>query len=156
MIEHECRPASSEDVAYIAANMRSADIAEVQAATGREPEEALLDGLVASRCPLTFAPQGIPAAIFGVCQDPRNTYIGAPWLLATDEFPKHLRQIATFGPALLCALSWDFDYLQNYVDARNTIHIAWIKRLGFNLTRTVPEFGAEKRPFIHFERFTNV
>lgn len=152
MIEHDVRLTRASDVRYVAEHMRVEDVAEVYAATGRTPKVALGDAVDNSLEPLTFSPNGVPAAIFGVVPHPDIPRLGAPWLLGTPEFPKNRRRIALFGPSFLELISRDFDHLMNCVDERNEVHIRWIKRLGFNITGRLPEHGVERRPFLKFER----
>lgn len=157
MLEHHVRLTRAGDVDYVAANMRAEDAAEVFAVSGRGPLAALANAVDCSIEPLTFAPDGVPAAIFGVVPNPCDAgFTAAPWLLGTDEFPRHARRIARFGPAFLALLERDHDHLINFIDKRNTVHIGWIKRLGFTVTREVSEFGFERRPFLQFERHSHV
>ena len=43
-----------------------------------------------------------------------------------------------------------YNVLFNYVDQRNTQSIRWLKSLGFQFTKLVPEYGYERKPFYEF------
>lgn len=156
MLDHHVRQTTASDIRFVALQMRDADADEVRAASGRSPRVALDDAVTNSIEPLTFAPEGTPAAIFGVVPHPDLKGVGAPWLLGTDRFVQHRRHIARFGPAFLRYISRDFHHLMNLADARNRVHLAWVKRLGFEVTQEVENYGHEGRTFIQFERRSHV
>jgi hypothetical protein len=46
----------------------------------------------------------------------------------------------------------NYSVLFNVVDARNTVHIRWIKHMGFTFVAEHAEWGPEKRLFYEFVR----
>lgn len=155
---HTIRVATLADVPYVASHLRQSDRDELQA-TGHFP--SALDALVASVersvlrwCALDSA--GNPAVLFGCAQDPSYVPLGIPWMLGTDYLttvPKEtLRQTRRY----VHRMHDHFPTLHQMVDLRNYTSVAWMLWLGFQIIRTVPRYGAEKRPFIHFVRHHNV
>jgi len=49
----------------------------------------------------------------------------------------------------------DYDFLCNVVDARNKLHIDFLKWLGFSMLRKVEGYGAAKIPVVEFCKFIN-
>lgn len=145
------RPATIQDARDLAPRLRPADVQEIWAATGESPEEALIMGVKLGRPALSFVdPRGELAGMFGVTplSDP---LVGAVWMLsspAIERYPVHfLRRcrgwIEQFHDA--------YPVLMNYVDARNVVHIRWLKWVGFQFLRLVP-YGVQRMPFYEIVR----
>lgn len=156
---HRIRAATLADAARLAPALRAADVAEIRAASGRRPDEALRAGVAASR--LAFAVEhrngsagAPPLALFGVADHPSGPEIGAPWLLAHRELPRIARAMLREAEAWIGLLAQGREALSNCVDARNHLHLRWLWRLGFRPLRRIERFGAEGRPFIEVVRLT--
>jgi len=145
------RPARFSDLPYMAMRMRREDVAEVYAASGHSPAEALLLGLQTSSECLVAEYEGRPTAIFGVGPAEGAPEIGIVWLLATDEMPRLAVQALRVTPPILERWHEDYPILCNVVDARNALHIRWLKRAGFHLLRRL-SCGFEGREFIEFTK----
>lgn len=146
----EIRGVAPGDVEHVAAHMRRADVAEVQAA-GHEPLAALRESVARSAQAWTATVGGDPAAIFGVAPlgsalDPR----GAPWLLGTDAVPRSRRALAVLTPRYIRAMLGEYPHLINLVHAPNTVAVEWLRHVGFTLGQTVSH-PATGEPFIVFE-----
>ena len=146
-------PATVDYVVYVAPRLRKADRSECLAATGREPIGVLMDGLRLGDVTLTMrSPKdGQRVGIVGVVP----SYVegaGAIWLCATDDIYQHqisfLRKSKTFLPLL----QRNYLALHNCVDARNTVHIKWLKWMGFTFIKKHEQWGVEKRLFYEFVR----
>lgn len=148
------RQATLADVMFIAPRVRKADREEARASVGCEPEVFL---------PLTFTPgrtwtivsdEGEPMALYGVEAVPLNPELGIVWMVATDTLvhPKNQRKFLKLGPVVLDQLHELHPLLGNYVDARNTTHIRWLKWMGFSFLKLLPEHGPQRLPFIQFAR----
>ena len=136
--------ATRDAVRQVAHNLRPEDRREVRAATGMEPAEATMASWrISEECYTVRTELGqSPFAVFGV-----NTRLGHAgiWLLATpairhawlrmiEEAPKHLSRLAQkYGP------------LYNYVDVRNSAHLRWCLKVGFN---TGPSIKVGSHDFI--------
>lgn len=145
-----------EDIKKIASGLRQADANEIDA-LGREPEEAIEESYFGSKpkC-YTFIGKGVPAAMFGVVPFEENERWGSIWLLGTDRVTNvipisFLKWTKKFLPTLL----EPYDMVCNIVDARNTVHIKWIKWLGFTFIRELTH-GPEGRTFYEFARLNHV
>ena len=139
-----------EDCYWIAENIRDADRNEITAYSGQQPIEALVAGYNCSDVPFTVVVGGEPAAIFGA--SPVEPGVGAIWLLGTDRILRNTTRFLRESHFWLDQCARPYDMLFNYVDARNTVHIKWIKWLGFTLINLHEDFGVEQRPFYEFER----
>ncbi len=144
-------PTRLEDLGPVAADMRPEDRAEVQAASGCSPLEALQFGLATSvECATVHAPRG-PIAIFGVVPSVAgNTRIGSPWMLGTPGITGHWFEFARRSRDEFHAMRQRWDRLENHVDDRNELHKRWLRWLGFEFTELIEHFGVERRPFWRF------
>ncbi|WP_164754467.1 phage protein Gp13 family protein [Mesorhizobium sp. M7A.F.Ca.CA.004.02.1.1] len=79
-------------------------------------------------------------------------HLGIVWMVTTDDIFKHRRDLLKLAPKWLDRLHKVRPLLGNHIDARNTTHIRWLRRMGFSFLRTHAEFGVEKRPFHEFAR----
>lgn len=135
---------------FVAAFMREDDVAEVWASSHRSPEEALKLSALASRDTARAGlVDGIPACVFGVGQATILSLKGSPWLLGTDELPKHARAFLRMSKAYVERIRQEYHLLENYVDARNKHAIRWLKWLGFEFEEAKP-FGPDRVPFHRF------
>jgi hypothetical protein len=136
------RPATMSDCLDMAGEMRVEDIRECLAASGSTPKDALLAGLWSSkRCYTVTDVSAEPFAIFGVsCVEglgdafPVTGYV---WLLGTPILVKNKKIFHRISQAILPLLEEGYDIIGNYIDSRNTIHVRWLKALGFTFFRNV-------------------
>ena len=143
----------SKDIDYVAENMRQADLDEIKAVGVEDPRQALLESYRNSNpeC-YSVMHRTVPVAMFGVVPDAEDPRHGSIWMLGTDhvtdDFPvAFLRQCRRFLPILMS----DYEMVSNKVDKRNTVHIKWLKWMGFTIIREVI-YGPENRPFYEFAR----
>lgn len=141
--------ATKEDCKYVAENIRLDDKNEIHASSGELPINALLKGLKYSELPIAIYHKNKCVAIFGVVNWGNS---GCIWLLGTDDikllkitFLRHCRTVLSF-------LNKRHKVIHNFVDARNTVHINWLRWLGFNFINKQEKYGHEERPFYEFVR----
>lgn len=146
------REAKLTDIAYLADNMRECDKQEVFAMSGITPEQAFLDGYSHSDTPYVVEWRGKAIAMFGVSGD-RNK-VGIPWMLATNDIKGIRKQFIRGCRPYLEAMHTDYPVLTNYVWAENSLHIAWLKWLGFKFADHLP-LGRNGEMFIHFYKETD-
>jgi len=154
------RPAVPADIPVVAEQMRAADVAEVQAGSGSTPQEVLLYCfMMGSPCETWVAPDGEPVAMWGVVPDGVYPQAGRVWLLGTERMVADgtvrmglLRQ----AKREVERVSKLYDVLWNYVDARNQVHINWLKWMGFTFIAERPNYGAEGRLFLEFCKVSHV
>ena len=146
------RVATIQDAINLSNDLRKEDIEEIKAYANIKPKEALILGIRTSKIPLgVFNHKGEIVSLCGVRSI--NSYLGQVWLLASPKiqdnfsmtFLRHCRDVTD-------VLTKDHKILFNYVDARNELHIKWLKWLDFTFINRHEKFGFEKRPFYEFVR----
>lgn len=149
------RKADILDVMLISPELREEDRAELTAASGMTPYFALERSFEGTPdCRVGLDEHGRYLCIGGVV--PWTGGRGVIWLLAT---PAILDQRVTFlrhSKAWVERLQRQYPILCNCVDERNTVHIEWLKWLGFTFINRHPEYGAERIPFLEFVRIAPV
>ncbi len=71
---------------------------------------------------------GKPAVLFGVKEYPEHA---APWMISSHVIETIPVTFCKIASALIDAILGQHDILVNYVDARNTMHVKWLKWIGF-------------------------
>ncbi|MDP6213163.1 MAG: DUF2833 domain-containing protein [Candidatus Thalassarchaeaceae archaeon] len=148
--DYTIRPSIHSDIFYVAHRMREEDVAEVRAAGGLDPVQALIEGFKNSRQCYTAEWKGEPFIMFGVA--PVDDVSGAVWLLGTPTVTKARVAFLKESRRIIDEFHDDFPLLFNFVDARNKVHIRWIEWLGFTFINNHESFGFECREFLEFLR----
>lgn len=116
------------------------------------PVDALAWSVAASREPMAAVDgAGGVIALFGVGRDPSDPAVGGPWLLGTDAMAARPLETMRLAKSELPRLAEGFDLLVNRADARNRLHLGWVRALGFVCLRAAPQ-GPERRLFVEFAR----
>jgi hypothetical protein len=144
-------PATLEHAAYIASRMRKADMEEVAVSSGRGPFTALRESLKSSAQAFTGMVEDVPVCMFGVGVLDILGGVGSPWLLGTDLVEKNAMAFLRRSKVYVRQMTDTFPYLYNYVDARNTLSIKWLKWLGFEMADEPVPYGIWGMPFYYFE-----
>jgi hypothetical protein len=142
------REAKPRDVRHIARHLREPDRIEC-AAMGLTPEGALRTGWAGSSQAWTAVLDGTPVAMMGVVPVDVINQIGRPWLLARDDAMRAVFAWAIHGPRVVEEMQAEFPRLENMVSARNAASIAFLRRLGFDVSEDLLWIGQEP-----FRRFT--
>jgi hypothetical protein len=144
------RPTEPGDAALLVANLRTSDRNECLA-YGRDDIAAGIRSSVARSlfCWSAFA-DGELAAILGVAPLNILTGLGSPWMLGTPVLDAHSRVLVRMTPEYIAKMLKAFPHLVNFVHAKNTTSVRWLRRLGFDLSEPAP-FGALGEPFHRFE-----
>ena len=145
-------PTTVEDVEFIAPKLRQADYNECLAATGKEPLGVLLTSL--ELCDKAFtlrSPSGGRVGLCGTAPSPIEG-AGVVWMVATDDIYQHQMTFLRNSKEALDYLAGDYIALHNCVDARNKLHIKWLKWMGFTFINEHKKWGHEQRPFYEFVR----
>lgn len=142
------RDAILEDAAVLASRLRAADLRELEAVTTKTPQQAIEEGIKAGQAYTAVLSTGEIVAVFGVAPtiEPR---LGAVWLLASDDILKIRLTFLRHSRAWLSHLFSKYSLLGNYVDARNELHVSWLKWLGFRFLRKAP-LGRNGEEFYEF------
>ena len=126
--------ATRQDAAEMAPRMRPEDAAEVLAADGHTPYEALEWALFASGPEAwTFRLNGKIAAMWGAVPVSLLSGMAVPWLLTTDEIDKHPKTFIRCCREALIYLSRRYPTLINRVDVRYEKALRWARRMGFEV-----------------------
>lgn len=139
------------DIPYVAQHLREADRQEIKATSGDDPTLVLLRGFLESQpCYTIVSAEGTPIGLFGVVPT-GEPMMGSCWAVMTDEIKTIRFEFLRNCRAVLDHLNLQWPILFNHVDQRNTLHIKWLKVMGFTFLSTAPR-GVEGRPFIEFVR----
>lgn len=138
-----------QDAVRIAPILRQADVDELEASSGLPPLTSLLHGIGTGRSWVIRETGKDPVALFGVT--PFSKTVGIPWMCGTDELSRNKRFFIQHAPAHIAEMLRCYPGgLINYIDARNTAHIRYIKHFKFQIDGFVSEYGAQKLPFYRF------
>ena len=146
------RPSRLEDVAAIANDMRQEDADECKAHAGACPKGSLLYCFFMSKpCMTLVSRTGQPVSMWGVVPEGLNT--GRIWLLGRQAMLDDLKDKHYFlreCKIQLGKLYEQYPVLFNLVDARNKVHLRWIRWMGFTFIHKHSEWGPESRLFYEF------
>lgn len=142
------RPLQSADIELVAGSAREADVREIRDGAGWSIAEALEYGLVRSeRCQLMLF-NAQPLAVVG---DVRHENIGIPWMITTHHVDRHARAFLHSTREILAEMLDRHEALTNFIDARNTRAIRWLRWLGFEIAEPMPR-GVAGLPFHQFTK----
>ena len=148
------RRAAIDDVAFVADEMRPEDVAEVRAQSGHSPREALLFCFFMSKpCMTMVGREENVIGMWGVV--PQGPTAGRVWMLGCQSMLDDHGDRRTFlkeSKAQLAKLHEQYPVLFNVVDARNEVHVRWLRYMGFTFIRKHPNWGPEGRLFYEFVR----
>lgn len=129
------RPATPDDCAELALTMREADRKEIALAGSPSPYDSLMRGIVRSEeATAVMGPHGDVVAIGGCVQ--LAPALGCPWLLASDGLLEIKRDFLRDCRPQLLRLHGAYPTLYNEVWEGNTVHIRWLRWLGFTVSET--------------------
>lgn len=145
-------PADPETVPLLIEQMRELDRAEVAAASGTAFKRLFEQAIDLSYEPgEAWAADGRLVCMFGVVPLSLMSDTCVVWFVGTDavgelgiETTRKTKQYLDF-----CAQR--YPKMFNYVDARNTPSILWLKRLGFAIEPAAP-YGRAGLPFHRFHK----
>lgn len=147
-----------KDILPVANKMRQEDADEVRAGSGQTPAEALLYCFFkGDPCMTMVGRRGRPMGMWGVV--PQEEDLGRIWLLGTDEMvddPINRLRFLREARGYLAEVGGRYRVLFNYADARNAIHVKWLRWMGFTFIAEHPNYGHEGRMFLEFVRMDHV
>lgn len=146
----EIVPATLAHAEAMAPHLRQADCDELWAASRSRPLESLRNAVKASHRARAWRVEGEVVCLFGVAPTSRLTGTGTVWLLGTPAVEAHQVAFLRASRPTLGEVIRGYRHLYNYVDARNTTAIRWLRWLGFTIHDPAP-YGALGLPFHHFE-----
>lgn len=147
------RSAKKSDIDALVPKLREADIQEIKAVSGNDPLTALQRGVIWSDpCYTIIDTKDRPLALFGVVPNADQEGFGIVWLVASNELAKYSFTFLRHSRAWVEKLQQRYDVLWNCVDARNEVHIRWLKWCDFTFPRRIEEYGVEQRAFFEVSR----
>jgi hypothetical protein len=116
--------------------MRQEDKDEIWHLARKTPEEALRDAY--DTCPYNRAVllEGRVVCIFGIGGEKGG--VGVPWMLASPLLTKIKKPFLRECKAWLDEMSEGYTSLYNAAWSKNTVHIQWLRWLGFEIKPAVP------------------
>jgi len=149
------RISRSGDPALLAPLLREADRQELLAGTGEEPLEALTNGLELSVSCMTALIDGEIVGMFGIVPNEEvwastGVTYGVVWFLGSDRATESPKDFMRVSRMWLNTFKEDYFALGNLVDARNTVHIRWLKAMGFEFTNVHNNYGFKSKTFLEF------
>jgi len=137
------------DAEHLKHNMRQCDKDEIWASHHFTPEQAVDYSIKKTIFCLTVKVAGVPAVMFGVNGESILGHKGIIWMLATDDITKINFRFARHSRHFVDMMLAFYPYLYNFVDARNTLSIKWLKLLGAKFDTAKPH-GVEQKMFRYF------
>ena len=150
------RFSTMEDAEKLAPVLREEDVQEVLAAGSTSPLASLRRGVRFSKPAITVDDEnGNPALMMGVAPsvDPE---VGHIWLLSSDIITRRPTTFLRQSRPWLEFFHSRYPVLTNRVDARNVVHIKWLRWLGFTFLKQYPGSGPGNYPFHEFVRLQHV
>jgi hypothetical protein len=146
------RKTDLKDALWLAPRLRTEDLIELRSfCPNVPPVAALIDGIkLSDPCWTILGEDNKPIAIFGVA--PLDTNLGSVWLLGSGRIKDIQREFLRHSRFWIEELHSKYDVLTNYIYAENTVHLKWLKWLGFTIIRRVENFGSLSLPFYEFIR----
>jgi len=123
---------TSDMLSIIADNMRQSDIEEVIAAGNDTPLQALEESVEYSKTSVVACHGDVPLVIYGLSR-PTVLGNGVIWMLGTNQSKKFRREFMHYTRLVIAEMLTECSMLYNYVHARNTVSIRWLKALGFTI-----------------------
>ena len=142
--------AKYKDCLTLGHNLRKEDEAEIKALVNLKGPQALILGFTHSHiCISIFTSDHKICGMFGV-----QGQIGkdaAVWMLASKDIEKVTIPFLRQNKAVINFINQLHPVLHNVVDARNTLHLKWLKWCGFTFINK-QNIGYENKPFYSFVR----
>lgn len=150
---HSVRPSRESDAAFLAPRLRQADLMELEAAGHTDPLAVLKLSYTLSRpCYSVVNDQDEAVTMFGVAPDLFRPTLGYIWLLGSEDIGRNRVRFLRHTQEWVERMQSQFLVLTNRVDARNEVHIRWLRWCGFTFINKVPGAGPDHLPFYEFVR----
>ena len=148
------RFAPGDDEALIARGLRGSDDAECFKTGGLTAAEALRYSVRGSDLAAGMWIHGKIAAVCGVASPGALADVGAPWLLAHDDFERADTATAAARASLRLVECWAKEYgrLQNVADPQHTKALRFLDFLGFHFDWGQPVTGPFGHQLVRFWR----
>lgn len=149
-IKAQIVPANMGHAIMISANVRDEDRDELWASSMMSPLSCMEKGMKYSEETFTGLINGVPVCMWGVVQDSFVFNTGTPWMVSAVQLEEHDIAFLRRARKPVLEMLEKYDKLENYVDARNTRSITWLRWMGFNVEEKTEIYGLLKKPFHRF------
>jgi len=129
--------------------IRRADRDEIEALSGRNPREVLVESVERSDRAWAGVADGELACLFGVVPLSLIGVSGIPWLIGSEAVTTYGRAFLRRNRAYVAEMLQADPVLMNVVDARTAVSIRWLRWLGFTMGSPAP-MGVHGEPFLPF------
>jgi hypothetical protein len=136
-----------QDCIELSNSMREEDKREIWHYSRVSPLVCLIDGLTYGEKCWTVEYNGSVIAMFGVTRQDEIT--GIPWMLASEDLKKIKKSFLRECHQYVERMFDGFQVLKNCAWSQNTIHIQWLKWLGFRFFPAQPK-GYDGELFYEF------
>jgi hypothetical protein len=143
------KPATHLDILDVAKRIREVDNRECKASIGVDAL-SYLPLIDPSNTYAILNSDGKNFALAGVSPLQFCDLGGQIWMVATDDIKNHKIEFLKYSQSFIKHVMEPYDYVMNWVDARNELHIQWLKWCGFVFLKKHTCFGAEGIPFYEF------
>lgn len=134
----------------LATRLKHDDVEELKASSGRTPEDVMADIANNDHHAIGAYFDGKLEAVFGVSTVGYPAGLASVWLLSSDAIYRHGKSL--LKTSRQCLDDWQhYGTLFNFVDARATRSLRWLKRVGFEFT-PIPVYGTQGLPFVLITR----
>jgi ribosomal protein S18 acetylase RimI-like enzyme len=137
------------DAEDLAENLRQADLDELKAGGRTSPLEALKSAVM--NTDLCYVARELDTdkviCLFGLVVV--SEQYGVIWMLGSDLLVKHRKQFIVQAQAFLDQFAKQVKCMGNTVYSKNTLHIAWLRKLGFKFISKI-DHPTTNEPFYEF------
>lgn len=148
MITVELVAAEEADIEHVAAHLRDADRDECRA-VGRDGDRAVQRAAAAAFETMAGRINGVPICLFGIGLPSLFGSVARPWMLGTDDVVDNPVVFVRHSKKVVAGWLVEYPFLENWVDERNHVSIAWLRWLGFTIDPAAP-YGLRGEPFHRF------
>lgn len=119
--------------------LRTADINELRASSGlKDPVEALRSSLAYSTDWIEVCYDGETGEFISLFGLGGSGDLGVPWMVGSPRMLQHRQLLMRYSKKVIAEMLEVYPRLCNLVDSRNTVHINWLKHMGFTFTHPGP------------------
>lgn len=152
------RDSTLEDFSFVATHLRPMDAREVRYTSGIDPADALISHFNA--CVAGCASNNIasvktafagdePILVFGV--NPSNSLgVGYCWMVGTPALKTHALDMMRVAKGHIRTMLTRYPILTNAVWSKNTVHINWLRHMGFMFLRPIYNHVGSGETFLQF------
>jgi len=150
--ELRVRPSSKKDSLPLFRSLRPEDLRELSVGCPTEAQclHSIRAGIQRSDPCYTVHVAGRPVAVFGAIPGVvRGEPVGICWLLGSNDLVNPLSNRTRFireSEKWLNTLHEHYPTLWNLIDSRNSVHLRWVRWLGFDISNSI-ELGHDRIVF---------